>query len=843
MLKTMTAEEFNTATTPRHPRVANAVGAVTSTVRARGPWSIVVSVILAVIVIFGVTVPNGNAHALDLSGAFKQCGDLTNSGRPLTSVDSGTMKMISLNGTGQTPDSAYGIAGAKYSWYVNEGSDNYGDRVGKSTLSPAPDFNSDSSDSPTGKCVGLFEQVSTSFGTGVNNFLFSITTLVYQVTAWVFQNAYSNSIAENVLSIIASPIKYMRDNLFLAAIPLTMLIVGGWIIVKSAKMQFRESLSGAGWALLMVILMSMLVFNPTFIPNLSSRITTGLNGAIIDVASSSNEIGYCKNASYEETDQQKAATVKVNSEAVAKGTCAMWSTFVFNPWTYGQFGKQPSELTKINGYSVPTDRTITTAGGSSDWALYQYAIQSKTSSDKEKSDASQATSFANIVDAVYSGSDVDHDLWNGSDAPGRMIPSLLGIISALLGGWLIGTLSLKVLVAGVAIPVMMFLLPFIALVAPHPTFGRKAVFRYFGQIAGFAVGQIVYSIVLMLALFLFMSASTMVSSGSVSWWYGIFMIFIFAFVLKKLLSMLEEMTNFGGVTPLMGENSPLGQRIKNTQRKAKIAGVAGVAGSVAGGVAAAKHLPITRSARQSMKDNAKESLAARGRDSSGHRIVDQKAEEEKKQKYLEGLKEEGLSLGDDRLIRDKDGNIDKRNWVDDGHGHKFAPNTRRAKNILEHQERDRKRKEDREARHARMKANRQAVAHQFKNSARAGISQATATAVGSYRSRTSLFLGTNRAIRDSRYGHEGKRTVAGSDAKFRRRHQRRGEREREREARRRQRSEERSNSNSNPEPSPSDTGRRRGGSEGRPTPPDEGSSSGSSGERRERRRRRPQPPN
>lgn len=192
MLKTMTAEEFNTATTPRHPRVANAVGAVTSTVRARGPWSIVVSVILAVIVIFGVTVPNGNAHALDLSGAFKQCGDLTNSGRPLTSVDSGTMKMISLNGTGQTPDSAYGIAGAKYSWYVNEGSDNYGDRVGKSTLSPAPDFNSDSSDSPTGKCVGLFEQVSTSFGTGVNNFLFSITTLVYQVTAWVFQNAYSN---------------------------------------------------------------------------------------------------------------------------------------------------------------------------------------------------------------------------------------------------------------------------------------------------------------------------------------------------------------------------------------------------------------------------------------------------------------------------------------------------------------------------------------------------------------------------------------------------------------------------------------------------------------------------
>lgn len=823
MLKTMTAEEFNTATTPRHPRVENAVDKVTSTVRARGPWSIVVSVVLAVIVIFGVTVPNGNAHALDLSGMFTQCGDVTNYGRPLTSVDSGITKMISLNGTGETPDSVYGIAGAKYSWYVNEGSDNYGDRVGKSTLSPTPNFNSDSSDSPTGKCVGVFEQFSTSFGTGANNFLLSIATLIYQVTAWVFQNAYSNSIAENVLNILASPIKYMKDHLFLAAIPLTMLIVGGWVIIKSAKMKFRESLSGAGWALLMVILMSMLVFNPTFIPNLSSRITTGLNGAIIDVASSSNEIGYCKNASYEETDQQKTATVKINSEAVAKGTCAMWSTFVFNPWAYGQFGKQPSELTKLNDYSVPTDRTITTSGGSSNWALYQYAIQSKTSSDKEKSDASQATSFANIVDAVYAGSDVDHDLWNGSDAPGRMVPSLLGIISAALGGWLIGTLSLNVLIAGVAIPVMMFLLPFIALVAPHPTFGRKAVVRYFGQLAGFAVKQIVYSIVLMLALFLFMSASTMVSSGKVSWWYGIFMIFIFAFVLKKLLAMLESMTNFGGGDGIMGSMSQYKGRAKKTTRNLAGAGLAGVAGGVAGGVAVARHLPVTHSARQSMKNSRHEALAARGRDDSGRRIIDPKVEEEKKKKYLEGLEKEGLTLGDDGLIRDAEGRVDQRNWVDDGHGHKFAPNTRRAKNILEHQERDKERKENRDARRARMSANRQAVTHQFKKATAAGASQATATATTAYRSRSAV-RSARTALRDSRAGVAAGKTAAGSDAKFRSRRKRRGEREREHAARK----EEKAAAKPKPTPTPTheprrssgDGGRhRQGGRGGRPEPP------------------------
>lgn len=676
----------------------------------------------------GILVPTGYASAFGES-----CNSLSAYGRPLTATDSGILKYMSLNGTGDTPDAAYSIAGSKYSWYTPEGSDNFGKRDSVTTYTP-PETDSDDAVKPDGDCRKFWDNFGTSFGTGFNNFLLSVNNFTYQITAWTFQNAYSNNLSSSILDVISEPIKTLRTNLYMSAIALTMLIVGIWIIFKAMKMSFREGLGGAAWALGMVILMSMFIFNPTAIPDASSKITSTFNSAILNVSSSSNEIGYCSGADYEETDQQEGADTSPNKDAVAKGTCAMWSTFVFSPWSYGQFGKQPSDLQKLNGKDVPDDRDIVTGGGTKNWALYQFAVQTKTASDPEKSDTTQMNAFGNIVNAIYSGSDVDRDLWSGDNASSQLISTLVGGISVIIGAWLIGGISIKVLIYGIMVPMMMFLLPFVGLVAPHPTFGRRMVIRYFGQVAGFVIKQIVLTVVMMLVLILFMNVSTMNSSGKISWWYSIFMIAIFAFAVNKITDFLDSVTNIGG-----GGN-PVTEYEKRGSDQAKRLGMAGVAGLVGGVVGGRSASPMSRRGRSAIKSNTDSYLAAKGFGSDGHKIktkedleMEKEGEKNRKEDFQRDLIKEGLNMDEKTgLITDKYGNIDKRNWVDDGKGNLLPPNSDEAKKIEEAREKKRREKEQAEAENRVKKARRKAIRHQLKVSGSAARSEAGSAAYSTY---------------------------------------------------------------------------------------------------------------
>ncbi len=727
-LTTIDRAEFISGTSKGRVRQA-----LTSAVNFSRNSLVVISLLFAVAI--GILVPTSAAHA----GFWDQCYDIaTSSGRPLATANSGIEKMMSLNGNGKTPDSAYGIAGARLSWYSPEG-DNYNDDARKGATTTA-NFGDDKDNAPNGECVSKLTAAGMGFSNAATNTIFMFGNFTYQLTAWVFQNAYSNNLSSTIMKVITKPIESLRDNLYLGALTVVLLIVGIWVAFKAFNFSFREGLGGAAWALGMVILMSALIFNPTLIPDTTSKMSSEFNSSILSVASSSNSISYCTQAGYTETSTQKNATVKPNKDSVAKGTCAMWSTFVFSPWSYAEFGKQPSDLKTLNGNAVPSDRNIITGGGESNWALYQFAVQTKTANDGDKGTNAQVASFANIVNAVYSGDDVDKSLWSGNDSTTRILASLLGVIAAIAGAFLIGDISLKVLIYGIIIPVMMFLLPLVGLVAPHPTFGKRVVIKYFGQIAGFFVKTIVLTLIMLLVLVVFMNVSSMTADGTISWWYSVFMIIIFSFAIKKIQAFLDSVTNFGG-----GENivSRADRGIRQTASRLGLAGAGAVAGAAIGTVATS---PLSRHGRQSIRDNRDAALANQGLDSTGHKKVDEKAQAFKEKERQKELKDAGLTEGEDGLLRDKDGKVDKRNWVKDDKGKIHAPNSRVAQGIKERE----KKEADRQARRARNAATRKAVSHQMRASVRAGASEGANSAALGFVAGTSLSSGTRRMFQHTK---------------------------------------------------------------------------------------------
>ncbi|BDZ62483.1 hypothetical protein Lsed01_00863 [Demequina sediminis] len=288
----------------------------------------------------------------------------------------------------------------------------------------------------------------------------------------------------------------LKDSLYLEFINLIIFFAALWFFWTGVvKRKTTEAASGAVWMLASVIGGSLLVYNPTLVPTITSDVTssfadvilTGTAGKVMDV--SGNDVDIC------------ALPGKEDEVITRQITCSMWSTAVLQPWVMGQYG---TSLDELNG-QAPDDIRIGDENVNN-LALYQLSAQSLTPADRGAGSAvldSKNNMFFATVDEVASPeASVPTSLttWSGEASEQRVSIATVALIVSVMMSLLVIILAGTMLVAQIAVAILVFVSPFFLLLGVHPGMGRRLMARWGEMLVNALLKQILACVLLAMLL-------------------------------------------------------------------------------------------------------------------------------------------------------------------------------------------------------------------------------------------------------------------------------------------------------------------------------------------------------
>lgn len=363
--------------------------------------------------------------------------------------------------------------------------------------------------------ANCFDPVS-EVGNYFANFVFDGTKLVVLFTTWfygaVYQPDFIDGLNEAVGTIISGNPGQpgLKDILYFEFLTLVLLFSAlylGWIgLVKKASTQ---AMTSGLWMFGAVMVGSLLVWNPTLLPNATNAVISqvemalmrGTTGVALGITNANQQDNICYAPNAAITDDslsinnpqgsmdriQRQALEGQKDQVIRSMECVIWATFVYTPWVSGQFGMSPTEANDRLKF-IEGDGAVDMGGPepvTGQFALYQLDQQVIDRSEINDAGArlENTKNWFNIVAESMWAEDAPNatyaDTWSGTADPGaRVGVAFLSLISASVGLASIMVISLSILMYSVAMSMLMFVSVIFLLIGAHPGMGRGISLRW-----------------------------------------------------------------------------------------------------------------------------------------------------------------------------------------------------------------------------------------------------------------------------------------------------------------------------------------------------------------------------
>lgn len=488
--------------------------------------------------------------------------------------------------TPQTAYERYGMSGT--TWTVYRGEKDLEDQNGKNrpSLGKAAEDARVATRDKQG-CVPIISLISTS----IANNIFEYTKMATGVGAWIMSKAYDVSFAETLQEAAINLIdgkdgnKGLRDTIFFNFF--TLMIFLGAIYLFYQGVIKREGIGASQsliWMIAASITTSVLMFNPGLLPSISDSLLNTVNKQIMLAVNSSAAETDAEALCYL-PDSAKADSKDASEIVMRTASCTFWETFVFVPWSIGQFGDTPyiigNDFNGKSGTEAPgvkfNGRTI------NNWAVYQVDNQSITLSETFSAEVGanlmrKQQNWYKIVDAIGApGGAQDYmNTWSGSDGGSRITVAATSLVGATAGIVVVVIVGFSIIINRIMQQILIFFSTIFFLFGVHPGFGRRMALKWCELYVGALLKIIVLSFLLSMILAFFGA----VISSTNNWAINTLVIIALSIAAlgfrKELVNMMGQV-NFGG-----GEGFS-----KNPFERVTSATKAGIGGAALGTLGAA----------------------------------------------------------------------------------------------------------------------------------------------------------------------------------------------------------------------------------------------------------------
>lgn len=489
----------------------------------------------------------------------------------------------------------YGMAGANWSIYVGGYS-----KSAVESNSTRPKVTNEDTDPRTHR-VSCFPigQVATGY---MANAAFGVTKALTQVSTWLLSQTYDptwlNNINEKIAEVISGPGGNggLKDALyfpFLALVVFLGALYLGWIgLVKKKSMEAGTS---ALWMFSVVLVGSLMVFNPSLLPSIANSIVQQVSEALLvgSAGATNADSGTMCSLTAGKGESPDAASTRITREI----SCSMWEVFVYTPWVVGQYGVP---ATQVDAAVYGADATslaprVSLGGGKTVQGLAISQLDAQVVSPDEAAQGQAQANLANQTRWDLASDDVlmrDNagvaTTWRGMSAAVGMDRIQVATASTFAAGgglMIIAVLTVSMLAYGLGLSILTFFSVFFLLIGAHPGIGRRLALRW----AEMYVGTVFKRLATAAMLGMVLTFYSVVLQGSTTDWMGsvlaIIALSVAVMMYRKTIMNVVGDVNFGGSGISGDEAKEAGQRVKGIAGGAILGGAASLAG--AGGVAAA----------------------------------------------------------------------------------------------------------------------------------------------------------------------------------------------------------------------------------------------------------------
>ncbi|MFE5617946.1 hypothetical protein [Streptomyces sp. NPDC056524] len=341
---------------------------------------------------------------------------------------------------------------------------------------------------------------------GVANMVFNGTKILSRSAISIKELASNPSPLSGLYEGRNNAVTALRDNLFIPAVAVMILLTGLWVFTKWRAQQMREVWSGVGWACLTTIAVVTLLAGRgenTNYHKLIDGADTGIGNfnSLLAEAVLSGMPGEMQPPCDLPTDN------RVHNRGLRVSSCAMYDTLVFRPWALGQFGENGTNcIFKKDGGTVDKGTCKPASTGTScdygrgarceDLRVKHAESQSTTNFDRYPPGRAVKDGPAPDVDKKtkewgeirvdiaggkgkgYPGDDyagdqaiypVSFNDWTGRNSGTRVGLAFYSLIAALIVGIMVIVLSALTLLWHAVTLILIIMLPLVATLGIHPT--------------------------------------------------------------------------------------------------------------------------------------------------------------------------------------------------------------------------------------------------------------------------------------------------------------------------------------------------------------------------------------
>jgi len=416
----------------------------------------------------------------------------------------------------------------------------------------------------------------------------------------------------------------LTSSIYYPLLIIAVAITGLWVLKRGlVDRKLRESLFGALWMCLSVIIGLALLLNPLLITKAPMAVSNVVSTCVIGAFNGKNcfDSSGGNSVKYEDGDSTSEKVCRSSSDQASINeqmtfttssiTCSIWRAFILEPYAQGSFGTsfndldvkanpQLNKLIKDQGLdpnifcvNLATTKSLDSMNGKyiqlnstknkvCNLAAYQMYLktQATTSGDKNVSDVDYKWYRVIMVAAA------DEGLWaNWTNTAGsafnKMTVSSISLFASGLGTFIIFITSIFALVYYISSILLMAFAPVFFLMGVHPGRGKRILLGWLEKVISNVLKYMASAVFLIVTISIYGGILSSISN------IGLTLIFIII-VTMALFMYRSELIDLIGRANMGGEkiSSSLSEKLGNSTKGAlKFAGSTAVAG--AGGVAGA----------------------------------------------------------------------------------------------------------------------------------------------------------------------------------------------------------------------------------------------------------------
>ena len=451
----------------------------------------------------------------------------------------------------------------------------------------------------------------------IPEFTWTLVVGAGQLGIYIFEWAASVDAFGTFVDLVGEIISGFTEQLYGQYLAIIVLLATLWIAWQGlVKKRFRDGVQGTIWMILAGGLGFVFLVQPAAIMTWGNTVvqtvTTSVIGAgatagssIADrVPSSDDEAGRVRKF---ERSLCSGASQGNDGDTTIQGTryatCALWQTFLYQPWSFGQFGGGSKVLVKDENAKTTLNTAATPPTLAGHWMSLQtrehdFALNTDLTKEEEAaileerqeqygyfwdalSCGGQDPLYENVGGiavpdpaADYCAAYAAHDGFTGRNYVERVIVQFVALFGMILGMGPLILLAFLLVIYQFSGLILFLVAPLVLLLGVHPGFGRKLTMGWLEMLASNALKRIGTAFLMSLMLVMF----TAIGSSMVTYLAQVVLIIAsgvgLLLVRGKIMDKLSSSVQFDG--------GGAGQTGHSTGKMVGGMGLAALAGSVAG---------------------------------------------------------------------------------------------------------------------------------------------------------------------------------------------------------------------------------------------------------------------